>query len=1015
MKTYSTTEYATIQKPLIEFLKKMGYTYISPQEMQNMRVNASEVILKDILRTHLSKATFTHKGENIPFSLEGIARALRELQSPSAEGLLKSNEKISNKLLYGIEVPQTLQDGSVKNQTLPLIDFSNPYANDFSFTQEFEVLRVQKGERQRHRRPDIVVFINGIPIVVIELKKSSVSIEEGISQMIRNQKEEEIPQLFRFIQLTFVGSNQEAKYGTVGTQKKHYASWVEEDEKYLPPFFGELNANAIEKLMYSLLSKERLLEMISSFIVFEKSSKKVARHQQYFAIKQTLKRVQSHSGEVGEKPREGGLIWHTQGSGKSLTMSLLATELKHSISGAKIIIVTDRKDLDTQIHKVFGNVGICVSQAKSSTHLKELLGQGVSVITTLVHKFLSLKDKVIQEGRDIFVLVDEAHRTQGGELHACMKKVFPNGCYIGFTGTPLLSKEKGSLQKFGGFIHKYTIKQALRDEAVLPLYYEGRMIEQFINNEAGLNKRFEILCRDLSDEQKSDLKAKFTQFRKIAPNLERLEWIAWDIYNHFKAYPFKAMLATSSKYEAIKYHQIFQSKGWLRSAFVISAPDMREGYEEVESDNADEVRRAWEELMKKYSNEEAYMQYIQDEFVHGDEIELLIVVDKLLTGFDAPNIGCLYIDKSLKEHNLLQAIARANRLFEDKECGLIIDYRGLLEDLSKALSEYEALSGYDAHDIAQAVISLKEHSLGIREKYQALEKFFSGAKSQEDYEVFLGDKEKREEFYSLLLEFSKSLKLLFLGEGYQEDFTSKEIETFKRALKFYIQLKSSVQIRYHQKVDFKAYEKQMQELLDRYVGANEAQVLVELVKIFDENFLSEGEGITQNAQADRILSATSQVAIQEREKNPFFYDDLSQRINRILEDYRQNRIDEATKLLRAKEIYQELKGYNNNTDQNYPKALNKIAQKAFYDNLKSKFNDEQKLIEFVLRLDEVFVQKSQKPDWEHNSEVSKQIEQIIDDLLYEYEVDIASNRVEELIVQIREIGQKNYAGSQNSL
>ena len=1009
--TYATSEYSTIQKPLVEFLQKMGYTYISPQEMQKMRANTKEVILKSILRAHLSKATFTYKGESYPFSSEGIARVLRELESPSSEGLLKSNENMTAKLLYGVEVPQTLQDGSTKNLTLPLIDFKNPYANNFSFTEEFEVLRVQDTGREKHRRPDIVLFVNGIPLVVIELKKSGVDIGEGISQMVRNQGNNEIPYFFRFIQFSLVGNNQDAKYGTVGTQAKHYARWVEEDEEYMPPFFAEANANAIEKLVYSLSSKERLLEMISSFVVFEKSTKKVARHQQYFAIKNTLKRVQSHN----EGARAGGLIWHTQGSGKSLTMSLLATELKRAIPRSKIIVVTDRKDLDTQIHKVFGNVGVRVSQAKSSTHLGELLRSGVSVITTLVHKFESLKGKIVENDRDIFVLVDEAHRTQGGELHACMKEVFPNGCYIGFTGTPLLSKEKGSLQKFGGFIHKYTIEQALRDEAVLPLYYEGRIIEQFVNNEDGLNKRFEILSRDLSDEEKSDLKAKFAQFRKIAPNLERLEWVAWDIFNHYEAVrPFKAMLATSSKYEAIKYHQIFESKGWLRSAFVISAPDMREGYEDVDNDNQDEVRRAWEELMKKYSNEEAYMQHIQDEFVNGDEIEILIVVDKLLTGFDAPNVACLYIDKPLKEHNLLQAIARANRLFEGKDFGLIIDYRGLLEDLGKALSDYQVLSGYDEEDLTKSVISLQTQSLEVRKKYQALQEFFAGLKSQEDYEVFLGDESKRKEFYSLLLEFSKSLKLLFSGEGYQKDFTPAEIDVFKKALKFYIELKRSVQLRYHEKVDFKSYEKQMQDLIDRYIGASEAEVLVELVGIFDERFLKdEGQIKTDNARADRILNATSQVIVEEREKNPFFYDELSKRIQKVLEDYKQGRIDEVKKLIEAKKIYQEFKQYSNNSDQSYPKALSKIAQKAFYDNLKSKFEDKEKLVKFVLELDEIFVKKSQKPDWEYNNEVIKQIEQAIDDLLYDY--GVVSDEVEKLIIQVREIGQKNYAKSQDYL
>ncbi|WP_104697300.1 MULTISPECIES: type I restriction endonuclease subunit R [unclassified Helicobacter] len=1004
--TYSTSEAITIQKPLVEFLKKMGYHYISPKEMQNYRTNTKEVLLKDILRTHLSKASFSHKGQNYYFSTEGIERAIRELETPSSEGLLKSNETLTTKLLQGIEVPQSLQDGSSKNQTLLLIDFENPDTNDFSFTEEFEVLRAQEEGGEKHRRPDIVVFVNGIPLVVIELKKSGVDIKEGISQMIRNQKNGEIPHFFRFIQMTLVGNNQDAKYATTGTPAKYYARWVEEDEKYLSPFSGEKNANAIEKLVFSLLSKERLLEMIYSFIVFEKLQKKIARHQQYFAIKRTLVRIQNDKGES----RQGGLIWHTQGSGKSLTMSLMATVIKKNIPRARIIVVTDRKDLDIQIHKVFQASGISVSRARNSLHLKDLLSSGVRVITTLVHKFYDVKDKV-GEDRDVFVLVDEAHRTQSGLLHNAMKRVFPNGCYIAFTGTPLLKKDKSSVQKFGGFIHKYTIEQALRDEAIVPLYYEGRIADQFVNNQDALNRRFEMLSRDLSKEQKADLRAKISRFQRLAPNRERLEEIALDISIHFeKIRPFKAMLATSSKYEAIKYHQIFQKNNWLKSAFVISAPDMREGYEDINQSNQDEVRKAWEDLMKEFSNEETYMEYIQDNFANGDEIELLIVVDKLLTGFDAPSVCCLYLDKTLRDHSLLQAIARANRIFENKDFGIIIDYRGLLDNLSKALVDYEVLAGYEEGDIAKAVISLQKQSLDVREKFQALQDFFIKCQVQEDYEIFLEDRERREKFYSLLLEFSKSLQLLFLGEGYQDEIKDSEVEIFKKALKFYVELKRSVQLRYHEKVDFRNYEKQMQELIDRYIGANEVEVLVELVGVFDERFLGEEKQLgSDSAKADRIINAINQVITQERVKNPFFYDELSKQIKDVLEKYKQGRIQEVEKLFEAKKILENLRGYSNNDQGSYPKDLVKNAQKAFYDNLKSRFDDEEKLVKFILELDEVFVQKSQKPDWEYNLEIAKQIDQAIDDLLYEYDILIPSQEIESFIIKVREIGQKNYA------
>jgi len=1020
------TNETQIQTNTIELLTTMGYTYISPEEMREYRGSTRQVILKEVLLKQLQKLNgFEYKGTAYNFSAKNITRAIEDLDVLLNDGLMTANQKISDQLLLGNAYSEELSDGVKKSFSLHYIDYQNPENNLFHITEEFVVDRVTQQERTKTRRPDLVLFINGIPFGVIELKRSTVSTQEGISQMIRNQGHDEIPNLFKYIQMTLAGNNHSTQYGTTGTPEKFYAVWREQEIDLSRVVQGR-TPSPLDKSLYALFEKQRVVELLHSFVIFDGKVKKIARYQQYFAIESIMKRI-AKLDNTGR--RHGGLIWHTQGSGKSLTMVMLAKVIKRTIVESKVIIVTDRKDLDKQIHNTFNNSEVKAVRAKSGKHLVALLQSGNSVITTLIHKFEKVKNEhVTFDDPNTFILVDESHRTQGGGLHSAMKKVFPEACYLGFTGTPLMRREKNSFAKFGGEIHRYTINQAVEDKAVLPLLYEGRLVDQWVNDERGLDRRFEQIARHLDETQVLDLKKKWARFQKVASSERRLEMIMLDINEDIRkrlqGTGFKAMLATSSKYEAIKYHKLFEEMGDIHTAFVISAPDSREGYAEVDDENRAFIQEEWSRIMKRYGDEEKYLDKVKDEFINGDEIELLIVVDKLLTGFDAPRASVLYIDKLLKEHNLLQAIARVNRLYEGKDFGFIVDYRGLLGDLDKALNDYSGLADFDEEDIAGAVFDIKEEIARVKTYYEYLEELFKEVEKrqdQESYEVYLADEERRQHFYDYLSHYARALKLSLSSDKIEEVFSSKEISNYKEKMKFYAQLRQAVRIRYHEQVDFGKYEKQMQKLLDTFISADEVNQLTKLVNIFDEEFEKELERVVgDNARADSILSATTAVITQKRESNPAYYDRLSQRIQEIIEEYKQKRLTEEEKLKHAKEIRDLLLKDEVEEESHYPERIKHTPPaRAFYDNLEERFIEAVKGVEepqedllthTVLKIVEIFQKASKKPDWKNNSDMRNKIEGQIEDLFWEIEdaYGVEFEQSDTLLATMQQIGINNY-------
>ena len=1015
-----------IQQNSINLLQSLGYKFISREENLRLRgVKSSEVLFREILTKKLGEINgYEYKGKRYKFSQSNVLKAVDELAGVSLnEGLMFANERITNLLLLGTSLEENLEDGTRRSFSFKFIDFENLQNNDFYVTEEFEVSRVSQSDAQKHRRPDLVLFINGIPIVVIELKKSSVSFENGIKQLEKEQGKDEIAHLFKYIQLTIAANGSGARYGTTGTPFKFYSVWKEQDEakakESLKSLINGREVSALDMTLFALLSKDRLLRLVRHYIVFDKKMKKVCRYQQFFAIEETLKRVSAKK----DGARAGGLIWHTQGSGKSLTMVMLTKLLKQIYINSKIIVVTDRIDLDGQIHETFENTDVKAGRASSGSDLIEKLQSGVSVITTLVHKFEKVKNqKVAIRDGDIFVLVDESHRTQGGDLHKAMKKALPLACYIGFTGTPLLKREKNSFAKFGGEIHRYTIDDAVKDGAVLPLLYEGRYVGQEVLDAEGLTRKFDLISRELGDEAKRDLQKKWARFERVASSEQRLELIAVDINEHIKKTlkksGFKAMLATQRKYDAIKYHEIFEEFGEIKTAYAISSNE----HEELEGGHKEYVAKAWQETIKDYGSEEAYLKYVKDEFIYGDEIDLLIVVDKLLTGFDAPRASTLYIDKQLKEHNLLQAIARVNRLYDGKDYGYIIDYRGLLGELDEALTSYASLSGFDPEDITGAVIDARSEIVKAKTYYTHLDDLFSGVKFKDDLESYvavLEDMQKRDDFKEWLSQFARAFKLALSSEKIYDILSEEEIKAYKQRVKFYNELRKALQLRYHEACDFGKYEAQMQKLLDTYVNAQGVNELTKLVNIFETEFDDEVQRVEgKNAKADTIISAVSAVVKEKMDSNPAFYKSIAKQIQDIIDEYKAKRLSEEEKLAKAKLLKGLITGALKPNEDRYPKEFNgKKILFAIYDNLLDILGDVELIdVETVaknlsLKFYEIYEKASKKPEWHKNKDVENEITSQMEDALWdvEDEYSVLIDEKEKIYQTIRGIGISFYA------
>ncbi|WP_339758987.1 HsdR family type I site-specific deoxyribonuclease [uncultured Sulfitobacter sp.] len=894
-RTPDTREEAASKLPALHVLMTMGWEYLTPAEALALRGSERGVLLEPILRERLKGHRFDFKGQTYPLSAGGVDQVVREISATGLnEGLIPANEAIYKHLTLGITVTDFV-DGQRTSVTVPLIDWADPAANILQVTEE---LSVERPAGMGRFRPDVVCYVNGIPLVVIEAKrpvsstKDKAMVDEGISQHLRNQKTDGIQDLYAYSQLLLSISGNDGRYGTTGTDKKFWGAWTEEEitegqmqavksmplsvaqrealfadkPKWMRDDFDRLHSGPVwpteqDRLIISLLRPDRLLDFTRRFIFFDRKLGKIAaRYQQVQGAKAILTQV-SHQKPDGS--REGGVIWHTTGSGKSNLMVFLtkALLLDEELAGCRIIIVTDRVDLEKQLAATFmtgGAFGSAVatkkegetSKVQSGRDLAKRIGSGSErIIFTLLQKFNSATKlpECKNTSDKIIVLVDEGHRSQGGENHERMRLALPNAAFIAFTGTPLLKEDK-TRNKFGPILHAYTMQDAVEDGAVTPLVYEERRPVVDIND-AAIDAWFDKITTGLSDSQKSDLKQKYSSRGQIYGAAHRIDLIAYDIAIHFTEnfaklkLGLKAQLATDSKLSAIRYKKALDETGLVTSAVVISAPDTREGHDDTDDAKTPEVQTWWK--MNAGNDADAYETDVIERFGTDGAPDILIVVDKLLTGFDEPRNAVLYIDKHLKGHNLLQAIARVNRLHEAKQFGYLIDYRGILAELDTSIQDYADLAsqtqaGYEIDDLAGTVTNVSVEYKRLPGLHDALWAIFSGVQNKQDIEQFRrvlvpktaddgaghsidANQKVREDFYDALTEFGMCLKLALSSRTFFEDgaFDEKTIQGYKRDLRFFTELRVQAKRDAQETVDFSEYEEQIRRMVDKQVIGQE--------------------------------------------------------------------------------------------------------------------------------------------------------------------------------------------------
>lgn len=995
-------EVSASQKPAIALLQSMGYTYISPKDCETQRGSRYHVLLKDILRGQLRKLNrYSYAGAENEFSAANIERAMEELDEPLTDGLVRTSEKIYDALLLGKSYPETVGNGKSLSFNLKYIDWEHPENNLFHVTEEFAVDSLDK---QHNARPDIVLFINGIPFAVIECKAPHIPAEQAVEQMIRNQQADYIPQLFKYAQIVMATNKNTVKYATAGTPKKFWSVWKEQDTAFLDSGLAQFVADRVpteqDRNIISLFRQERLTELTRYFVLFDANVKKICRYQQYFAIREIMKTVAQQDSRGN---RQGGVIWHTQGSGKSLTMVMLAKYILMVLADCnpRVVIVTDRKELDGQIAATFSHTRLNPARATSGRHLVELVTSGkADVVTTIINKFNTAERLAARNtSRDVFVLIDESHRSNYGSMAAKMRTVFPNACYIGFTGTPLMKREKNTLTKFGKLIHKYTIQDGVEDGAIVPLIYEGRFVEQKVDEE-NIDMWFRQTTKRLTDPQKEDLRQKWSSIRRLTSTDARIKRIALDINNHFilgfKDTGFKAMLATNYKRDAIRYLKCFEQFDDLTCAVVISPPDMRESVDDIDEGTDHEVIEYWEKMMKQYGDADTYEEAMKNKFCDG-EIDILIVCSKLLTGFDAPICQVLYIDKELKEHGLLQAIARTNRLHDGKEYGLIVDYRGLIQKLDAAMDMYggAGLENFESGDLRGVVIDVLEALGQLRTAYTNLINIFTDIKNLDDteaVEVALADEKRREQFYNLLCAFGRALNLALNSEQVYAALPGEERKKYQDCFVFFSKVRRSVKIRYCDAIDNSEYEPLMQNLLDTHLSVAGLKQITSPVDILNkDDFEQELEELgSLHAKADAITSRLSKSISAKYEENPAYYDSFSKRIKDALDQYKEKVISEAEYLAKMRSILEDYRSGKSSVS--YPERIkHNVHAQAFYGVITALFDDAQvegMTPDFAAEIAEeitAIIAKHSCVDWTNNQTIHNRISQDIDDLFYAYE------------------------------
>ena len=929
------------------------------------------------------------------------------------------------------------------------------------------------GTATSHYRPDVVLYVNGIPLVVIECKSPKIDkpLAQAISQHLRNQNEDGIRGLYVYAQLCMALVENTAQYATNATKEEFWGAWREQypnrqaeenqkanlqvlknesmneavyrenlrrniERKYVafPSEAGEQgqwSLSAQDELLYNTCRPERLFDLIFNFTVYDAGAKIIARYQQYFGVRKTLDRLKVNPAD-GEA-RAGGVIWHTQGSGKSYTMVMLAQLLasEKTIPNSKIILVTDRVELDDQIYQTFAKCDKEVVQAKTGNELIAYLSQSSdAIVTTLINKFDAAFKKQTEplKAPNVFVLVDEGHRTQYGTLNVKMRRMLPTACFIAFTGTPLMKKEKNTAAKFGGIIDSYTVSDAVADGAVVPLLFEGRA-PLFNVNERPLDNYFNKISEPLNHYQRTDLKRKFSRQEMLTTGEQIICAKAWDISQHFKdnwqGTGFKGQLVAPNKLAAVRYKRFLDQVGMVSSEVLVSPPDDREGTEDAYGHIGDEVLIHWKKMMNQYGNPKNYDESLRRAFKYSDAPEIIIVVDKLLTGFDNPRNVVLYLCRNLREHTLFQAITRVNRKHSHKDFGYIIDYDGVIEELNRTLELYTTYEDYDNQDLANTITNIADEIAHLPQAHSVVWDSFKTISNKSDsaaYENLLADEALRTIFFERLSRFTRLLKMAFSSYQFVADTPEPAQERYKRDLVFFQNLRKSVIQIYSLEVDYQKYEGQIQKLIDTHVSADEMVRITEQINIFDrEKFEAEVQKIAGTAsKAHTIASRTQKTITEKMDEDPAFYKRFSEMIKDTLEAYRQQRISEVEFLSRINDIKECV--LNRQAD-DVPELLqHRDTAQAFYRLLaeETKTTDlSEQMAQLAIRIEDViqktvFLTEVAVVDWPHKSEIVGKLRTDFDDLLWDFKSDHALNwetiTLDELVEKCMRIAKSRFHG-----
>jgi len=1035
----------------LKVIEKLGYTIVPRSDAEQKRGSRKSVLFEGELQSFLSKQTYPFGSESRFFSGGSIAAAVRAVSLQSAAGLYAANKEIYDLLCSGKSLEESLPDGSRQSFDIGFIDFDHPENNIFQVTDEFEVER----PNGKFARPDIVVLINGIPLVVIECKKSSMDVMEGVTQNIRNWGNEYIPQLFQYSQLVIATNPDKVLYGTCGTPANNFVSWHEDDKEWLSEWCRKCSPDGHikeqDRALVSLLHPERLLDLIRNFIIYDSNVKKIARYKQYFAVKKCMDRILLKDG----KGTRNGVIWHTQGSGKTLTMIMLTKMILREslktdsmIKRPRFIMVTDRINLDKQIRDNFIHTKMSPHRAKTGTGLIELLqDDGNTVITALVNKFeAAVKQEYCSENSNIFLFIDEGHRTQYGRLNIYMNKVLPNAVKIAFTGTPLIQKPKqndkrsiesakNTYQKFGPLIDSYTLQDAIDDKVTVPIVYEGRVIPQKVTSQQ-INEHLKHITVGLQEEARKDLEKKYSRFVALAQTEPRLNMIAFDLHEHFLSYVkpkhFKAILTCSSRATAVEMFYKLRDLGGINPAVVITPNTTKEGDNE---DNTPQTQKIIGEFFRKEvdplykNNYDTYEDSVTDAFVNPDgDIDLLIVKDKLLTGFDAPIAAVLYVDKKLQDHTLLQAIARVNRVYNNKDFGLVVDYIGIFKKLNTALDLYNdeksGMNTFDSDDIKGAISSVSEEKTKLEDTYKALWKIFDGISKNETsanvWQERLREYEVRKEFYEKLASFAKQVDFMYLSYELFDIIGFDRAEAYRRDYLFLKKLKDSVSLRFNDSVDFSKYEDGIRQLLNTYVNAEDAKIVIEPLDISNKDKMMEQLARlgSKEAKAEAIQTRQVEVLESRRYDDPIMYMTFMERINKTIQDYLAERDSEKylSSLEKMAEDYRE-----GRSSVKYPEIIMDDGDaKAFYGAVCSGIKrslgelngyDEESLGRIALSIKAVIAEHA-KRDWRDNVIVHRNIKKQLDDLLYDYmeehQLNWSMDTIDIIIDEIMMVAKKGY-------